>query len=37
MITEELLMKNISVTVYDLPGRAIPKNTSSQPQLFKLF
>jgi len=36
MITEELLMKNISVTVYDLPGRAIPKNTSSQPQLFKL-
>jgi len=35
MITEELLTKNISVTVYDPPGRAMPKNASRQPQLFK--
>ena len=34
MITEELLAKNINVTVYDPPGRAVPKNASRQPQLF---
>lgn len=36
MITEELLTQNISVTVYDPPGRAAPKTASRQPQLFKI-
>ncbi len=35
MIREELIVRGISVTIYDLPGTRMARNTLTQPSLFE--